>query len=92
MCLSILSYSQTMIEMSNPNDADIILLQVKDTADADVIIYCAESRTEWESWDCMWKVRVGGFSNFSFYLAQSESDTLLCLVLCLFNSPVSLNL
>jgi hypothetical protein len=66
-----------MIEMSNPNDADIILLEVKDTADADVIIYHTEKREEWESWDCMWKVRIGGFSNFSFYLADSESDTLL---------------
>ena len=74
---SAISYSQTMIEMSNPNDADIILLQVKDTSEADVIIYCATEKEEWESWDCMWKIRNGGWSNFAFYLAQSENDTLL---------------
>ena len=71
------SYTQTMIEMSDPNDADMIFLQVKDTADADVIIYCAETKEEWESWDCMWKVKSWGFSNFSFYLAQDENDSLL---------------
>lgn len=71
------SFSQTMIEMMNPNDANIILLQVHDTADADVIIYCAEEKEEWQEWDCMWRMRNGGFSNFAFYLAQSVDDTLL---------------
>ena len=72
-----LGFSQTMIEMADPNDVDMIFLQVKDTADADVIIYCATEKEEWESWDCMWKIKTWGFSNFSFYLAQDEYDSLL---------------
>jgi len=77
LSISTITFSQTMIEMSNPNDATIVLLQVKDTADADVIIYCTEEKEEWEEWDCMWKIRNGDWSNFAFYLAQSETDTLL---------------
>ena len=77
LLVSTLSYAQTAIEMSNPNDADVVLLQVSDTSIADVIIYCSNDKSEWQQWDCMWKVRSGGFSNFSFYLAQSEDDTLL---------------
>jgi len=77
MFFASLSYSQTMIEMSNPNDADMIFLQVKDTSEADVIIYCADDKEEYESWDCMWKIKSWGFSNFSFYLAQTPNDSLL---------------
>ena len=77
MLITFSTYSQTMIEMSNPNDANIILLQVSDSSMADVIIYCAEEKEEWLEWDCMWKIKGWGFSNFAFYLAQSEDDTLL---------------
>jgi len=77
LILSTLSYSQTMIEMSNPNDADMIFIQVEDTSTADVIIYCTEEKIEYESWDCMWKIKTWGFSNFSIYLTTSENDTLL---------------
>ena len=72
-----LTFSQTMIEMAHPADADIVLIEVKDTADADVIIYLTDEKEEIETWDCMWKTKAWGFSNFSFYLAKSETDSLL---------------
>ena len=70
-------YSQTMIEMSHPADADIVLIEVKDTADADVIIYLSNNKYEYNSWDCMWKIKTWGHSNFSFYLAESKEDPFL---------------
>ena len=70
-------HSQTMIEMSHPADANIVLLEVQDTSEADVIIYLSDIKEEIETWDCMWKTKAWGFSNFSFYLAHSESDSLL---------------
>lgn len=77
MLISSVVLGQTMIEMADPNDADMVFIQVRDTADADVIIYCTEEELEFETWDCMWKIKSWGFSNFSFYLAQDENDSLL---------------
>lgn len=70
-------YSQTMMEMSNPNDANIVLLEVQDTTNADIVVYLSDIKEEYQSWDCIWKIKEWGFSNFTYYLAQSESDTLL---------------
>jgi len=70
-------YSQTMIEMAYPEHANIVLQVVKDTADADVIIYISDEKRDYESWDCMWKVKSWGFSNFSFYLVRDLNDSLL---------------
>jgi len=51
LILSFMLYSQTMIEMMNPNDANTVLLQVFDTAEADVIIYITDVKEEWQEWD-----------------------------------------
>jgi len=71
------SVSQTVIEMTHPGDANLVLLVVDDITKADVVIYKTEDKVEVEEWDCMWKVKKWGFSNFSMYLTTNPNDTLL---------------
>lgn len=75
--ISYISNAQTVIEMMNPGDANIVLLEVNDISKADVVIYKTDDKTEVEEWDYMWKFKKWGFSNFSIYVTKDLSDTLL---------------
>jgi hypothetical protein len=69
--------SQTVIEMTAPGDANIILLEVDDSSKADIIIYKTESSKESCEWDCMWKFKKWGFSNFGIYITKDPNDPLM---------------
>jgi len=74
---SFLSRAQTVIEMMYPGDATVILLEVSKLNDADIVVYKTESKDEANEWDCKWKFKSWGFSNFSVYLAENPDDSLL---------------
>lgn len=69
--------AQTVIEMTHPGDANLVLLVVDDIAKADIVIYRTDDKVDAEEWDCMWKFRQWGFSNFSIYLTKNPDDSLL---------------
>jgi hypothetical protein len=71
------SMAQTVIEMTHPGDANLVLLIVDDITKADIVIYKTEDKVEAEEWDCMWKIKKWGFSNFSLYLTNNPKDSLL---------------
>ncbi|MFH2140973.1 MAG: hypothetical protein ABIJ97_01020, partial [Bacteroidota bacterium] len=71
------SYSQTVIEMTHPGDANIILLEVDDINDADIAIYKTDDKELYQKWDCMWKYKTWGFSNFSVYVTKDNEDPLM---------------
>lgn len=71
------SFSQTVIEMLHPADANVVLLEVGSKEDADIVIYKTEDKKEAQEWNCKWKFKDWGFSNFSIYISQTESDSLL---------------
>jgi len=66
--------AQTFVEMMHPSDAQIILLEVTDSLDADICIYKTQKKTEYKEWDLMWRFRRGGFSNFSIYIAKDTTE------------------
>lgn len=68
------SFSQTMIEMTSPEDANLILLEVKDSSQADIYVYRTDRLKEAKEWDCMWKFKKFGFSNFAIYIAKNEKE------------------
>ena len=79
---TLLTYSQTVIEMEYIEDADIVLREVNDTNLADIIIYRAEHKSSAKYWDSMWYFKKWGFSNFSIYIIKENepirvSDTTL---------------
>lgn len=69
--------SQTVIEMTHPGDANLVLLQVNKPEDADIVVYKTDVKDEYEEWNCKWKFKKWGFSNFSIYLAKTTNDSLL---------------
>jgi len=69
--------AQTVIEMTHPGDANLVLLVVDDISKADIVIYKTDDKVEAEEWDCMWKVKKWGFSNFSMYLSKNPNDSLM---------------
>ncbi len=71
------SFAQTVIEMTHPGDANLVLLEVDDIKKADIVIYRTEDKVEAEEWDCMWKFKKWGFSNFSIYATKNPNDSLL---------------
>ncbi|NPV13022.1 MAG: hypothetical protein HPY57_14750 [Ignavibacteria bacterium] len=72
--ISVSAYSQTVIKMSHPADADLVLLQVNDSSKADVIIYFTKDKKLAKKWNCMWKLKKWGFSHFSLYMTSDEND------------------
>lgn len=74
---SVFVFSQTVIEMTHPIDAGLVLLQVDKPEDADIVVYRTNSKDEAEEWDCKWKFKTWGFSNISVYLTKSPLDSLL---------------
>lgn len=69
--------AQTVIEMTNPGDAEVILLEVDDSLKADIIVYKTNDNKEASQWDCMWKFKKWGFSNFGVYITKDENDPLM---------------
>lgn len=69
--------SQTVIEMAHPGDANLILLEVDSKDKADIVVYKTELKEEVQEWDCKWKFKEWGFSNFSIYIAKDSNDPLL---------------
>lgn len=69
--------SQTVIEMTHPGDANLILLEVPSIDQADFVVYRTEDKNEYTEWDLMWRFKKWGFSNFSVYLSKNPQDTLL---------------
>jgi outer membrane protein OmpA-like peptidoglycan-associated protein len=69
--------AQTVIEMTYPTDADLVLVKVDNKKDADIIVYKTTDKEEAKQWDCMWLFKEWGFSDISVFLMNSISDTLL---------------
>lgn len=66
--------SQTVVPMLNPEDADLILLQVYDSTQADVRIYRTTERHLFGLWDNCWRFRKMGFANFSVFIAKDTTE------------------
>lgn len=69
--------AQTVIEMTHPGDANLVLLVVDKPEDADIVVYKTDKKEEYEEWNCKWKFKKWGFSNFSVYLTKNPQDSLL---------------
>lgn len=69
--------AQTVIEMTHPGDANLVLLVVDKAEDADIVVYKTDKKEEYEEWNCKWKFKKWGFSNFSVYLTKNPQDSLL---------------
>jgi len=74
---SIKGFSQTVIEMSHPMDANIVLLEVDSPSNADIVVYKTNNKSEINEYNCKWKFKAWGFSNFSVYLTKDQNDPLL---------------
>ncbi|MCX7954693.1 MAG: hypothetical protein N3A01_05835 [Bacteroidales bacterium] len=75
--LTVITKSQTVIEMMHPGDANIILLEVDKPENADIIVYKTNVKEEYEEWNCKWKFKKWGFANFSVYITKDPNDSLL---------------
>jgi hypothetical protein len=69
--------SQTVIEMTDPGDANFILLVVNDIKKADIVVYKTHKMKEVDAWDCMWKFKKWGFSNFTIFLTLNPDDSIM---------------
>ena len=68
-------YSQSVIEVTEPYDADIILLSVNKKEDADIVVYKTNKISESKKWDCMWLFKKWGFSELSVFIYTNLADT-----------------
>ena len=66
--------AQTVIEMSYPEDANLVLLEVDSPDKADIIVYKTQIKEEYQEWSLKWKFKSWGFSNFSVYITKDEND------------------
>lgn len=71
------SISQTVIEMTHPTDADVVLLKVEKKENADIIVFKTKKKQEARKWDCMWKFKRWGFANLSVFIMENIKDTVL---------------
>jgi hypothetical protein len=74
---SFVSRAQTVIEMCHPGDANILLLEVGNIANADIVIYKTRKLKEADEWNCKWKFKKWGFSNFTVYITSNPDDSLM---------------
>ncbi|MBI5541821.1 MAG: OmpA family protein [Bacteroidia bacterium] len=72
---SLQSVGQTVIEMTHPTDADIVLLKVDKKSDADIIVFKTKKKKEARQWDCLWKFKNWGFANLSIFIMDNINDT-----------------
>lgn len=68
------SPAQTFVEVTSPEDASLVLLEVKTPADADVCVYKTRKNSESAQWDLMWKFRKGGWANYTVFIAQTPDQ------------------
>jgi hypothetical protein len=66
---------QSVIELIDPFDADVILLSVNNKEEADIIVYKTKKQSECRQWDCMWLFKQWGFSNLSLFIYTDINDT-----------------
>jgi len=71
------SFSQTVIEMASPLDANVVLLEVDSPEKADLIVYKTSDKKLIQEYNCKWKFKAWGFSNFSIYITKDSNDELL---------------
>ncbi len=71
------SFAQTVIEMTHPTDAQLVLLKVDNKKDADIIAYKTKKKSESMQWDCLWKFKKWGFANLSIFILNNIADTVL---------------
>ena len=74
LCFAFTINAQTVIEMTHPGDANLVLLEVDDISKADIAVFRTDNKDEYEEWDCKWKFKTWGFSNFSVYLTNDNND------------------
>jgi hypothetical protein len=67
-------FSQTVIEMSDPGDASLIFLEVKNKDSADIIVYKTNLSKEARELSLKWKFRKWGFCDYTIYLAKDTSE------------------
>ena len=70
-------FSQTVIEMASPLDANIVLLEVDSPDKADLVVYKTSDKDLIQEYNCKWKFKAWGFSNFSIYITKDENDEML---------------
>jgi len=75
--ISIVAQAQTVIEMADPADVNLVLLEVDSPEKADIIVYKTEDKNEYQEWNLKWKFKSWGFSNFAIYLTKDEKDPML---------------
>jgi outer membrane protein OmpA-like peptidoglycan-associated protein len=66
---------QSVIEMTDPADAEVVLLSVDKKEDADIIVFKTHKKSESKQWDCMWRFRKWGFSDLSIFIFSNLNDT-----------------
>lgn len=71
------SFAQTIIEMTHPSDAQLVLLKVDNKKDADIIAFKTKKKSESRQWDCLWKFKKWGFANLSIFILDNIADTVL---------------
>ncbi len=71
---SVMAMGQTVIPMSNPEDASLVLLEVKNPDDADIVVYKTKDRKECWEWDLKWKFRQWGFCNFTVFITSDTTE------------------
>ena len=74
-CVSV--KAQTVIEMMSPQDADVVLLKTNDSTKADIVVFVTNKKEQFEKWDCSWKIKKWGFSNFSIYIALDTNELII---------------
>jgi len=72
LCLN--SQGQTVIQMLSPEDASVVLLEVKNKEEADIVVYKTKLLREAGEWDLKWKFRQWGFCNFSVFIAKDTTE------------------
>ena len=71
------SNAQSVIEMTDPSDAKVVLLSVNKKEAADIVVYKTTKRSESRKWDCMWRYKKWGFSDLSIFIFENLKDTVL---------------
>lgn len=73
--INLFSLGQSVIEVIDPVEADIVLLNVDKIEDADIVVYKTKKKRESKQWDCMWRFKLWGFSDLSLYIYSDINDT-----------------
>jgi len=75
--INLYSLGQSVIEVVDPADADIVLLSVDKKENADIVVYKTKKISESKQWDCMWLFKKWGLSDISIFIYTDIKDTAL---------------